>query len=695
MLHALLTLGLALTASLPVVEPKDDLVITESTRIKAGEYVIPDEGEPGVIRVEGEGIVLVLEGVVIRGAKEGQAPDTFTGTGLVIKGSAHLISGGAFHGFKVGVMVDGGEGHWLMRQDVGGNFAQRLKSSPAAEDSSDWLRPHQNDEGEWAENYGAGIWVRNGKDVRVVGCSGHNSQNGVILDRTSESLVKGCDFTYNSGWGVALWRSSGNRIEGNRFDWCVRGFSNGVYARGQDSAGILVFEQSSGNTFIRNSATHCGDGFFLYAGHETTKGTGKGGCNDNVVTENDFSFAVANGIEATFSTGNRFTRNRLEGCNYGIWAGYSRQSVFAENVIRDCTYAGVAIEHGSKNEIRGNLIENCRKGVWLWWDEDPEFIESVYGQNNRTDSADTLLEDNVITGGEAAIDLAESARIRLIGNFITGAEQDLLKKGECPDLENTPAAKAPELALPTYQEDPKAIRGRRYIIIHEWGPYDFSSPLLSPTYVEGGSSAVFHLLGATSGLRIAEIKGDVEINVEIELGRGVLLRVTPKQSTGAFLSFSFVLQVGETELEAAGTLLDTVWQVRHWQWEQDPREDPEAWAAMLETRPVVARRVRHLDLRFDARGPGGGMAADRFATAAETELDLPEGEYEIATVSDDGVRVFIDEEEILSNWTHHALTEDTARIRIEAGKHRIRVEHFEIDGLARLTFNLRLIKESE
>ena len=695
MLHALITLGLAFSTALPVVEPTDDLVITESTRIKAGEYVIPDAGEPGVIRVEGEGVVLVLEGVVIRGVKEDQAPDTFIGTGLLIKGSAHIVHGGAFHGYKVGVKVDGGEGHWLRGLDVGRNFAQKLKSTPAAEDPSDWLRPHKNDDGEWAASYGAGIWVRNAKDVRVLSCIGHNSQNGVILDRTTGSLVKGCDFSYNSGWGLALWRSSDNRIEDNVFNWCVRGYSHGVYDRGQDSAGILVFEQSSRNTITRNSATHGGDGFFLYAGHETTKETGKGGCNDNVVTLNDFSHAVANGIEATFSTGNRFAQNRLEDCNYGIWAGYSRQSEFTDNVIRDCTHAGVAIEHGSENTIRGNSIENCKRGVRLWWDEDQEFLESVYGQNSRTDSADTLVAGNVITGGETAIELAASARIRLKGNFVTGAKQALKKMGECPELEDAPADQAPKLAVPTYPDEPEAIRGRRYIIVHEWGPYDFTVPLLSPAYVEGGRSAVFHLLGVPGGLKLADRVGDVEVSVEIEPGRGVALRVTPKEDAAALLPFSFKVLVGDRELPAAGTLLNTIWKARYWQWEKDPREDPEAWSAMLETDPIRTQRLRRLDLRFDSGGPGGGIAVDRFATVAETELLLPAGEYEITTVSDDGIRVFLNDEEILSNWTHHAPAEDTARFTVGAGKHRIRVEHFEIDGHARLSFSLRRVPKAE
>ena len=53
MLKLLAFLALLTSPALPEVAPKDDLVITESCRIRPGTYVIPDAGEPGVIRIEG------------------------------------------------------------------------------------------------------------------------------------------------------------------------------------------------------------------------------------------------------------------------------------------------------------------------------------------------------------------------------------------------------------------------------------------------------------------------------------------------------------------------------------------------------------------------------------------------------------------------------------------------------------------
>jgi parallel beta-helix repeat protein len=45
--------------------------------------------------------------------------------------------------------------------------------------------------------------------------------------------------------------------------------------------------------------------------------SGKRGCNDNVLRENDFSYAPTNGIEVTFSR-NIIAGNRVFECDHGI-----------------------------------------------------------------------------------------------------------------------------------------------------------------------------------------------------------------------------------------------------------------------------------------------------------------------------------------------------------------------------------------
>ena len=118
-----------------------------------------------------------------------------------------------------------------------------------------------------------------------------------------------------------MYRSSRNKILHNQLDFNVRGYSHGIFNRGQDSADILVFEQCNENTFAYNSATHGGDGFFLWAGQHTMD-TGEGGCNDNFIYKNDFSYAPTNGVEVTFSK-NYIRDNIIKECDNGIWGGYS------------------------------------------------------------------------------------------------------------------------------------------------------------------------------------------------------------------------------------------------------------------------------------------------------------------------------------------------------------------------------------
>ena len=153
----------------------------------------------------------------------------------------------------------------------------------------------------------------------------------------------------------------------NRIDWCVRGYSHGFYNRGQDSAGLLMYEQSSNNIVAYNSVTHGGDGLFLWAG-QSTMDTGQGGANDNLFYRNDFSHAPTNGIEATFSR-NTFLNNRVEECWHGVWGGYSYDSWWIGNRFARNTEA-IAIEHGQGNRIHGNTFDGDETAIRLWQNAD-------------------------------------------------------------------------------------------------------------------------------------------------------------------------------------------------------------------------------------------------------------------------------------------------------------------------------------
>ena len=643
------------------------------------------------LRVVADGVTLDLTGAVLRGAEAGTEPDRYRGIGIFVEGRKNVtIRGGRLQGFRCAILVKDCESVLIEGIDVSGNFRQRLRSTPEKEFSGDWLWPHENDAQQWRKNYGAGICLENCRKCVVSECVGRKQQNGLILDRCTETKVKDNDFSFNSGWGIALWRSSRNEIVQNRCDWCVRGYSHGVYARGQDSAGFLVFEQCHENLFGKNSATHSGDGFFLYAGNETLKRTGQGGCNHNMVFLNDFSHAVANAIEATFSRGNTFRQNVCDDSNYGIWAGYSYDNMIHGNAIRDNSIAGIAIEHGMRILIQCNDLERNPRGIWLWWDNDEDLLKSRFGQAHPCLSKTYLIADNRFRGDKVAVYLRRTTDYALseentyegVGTRLDA--DDRSAAGEAKGL--TPQPREAFAGLPRghpfLPEDHP--RGRQHILVDEWGPLDPKEYAVFPARVVGWGACAFHVLGPASEY---EVEG-LPAGLTVEKGARTF-RV--RGGAAGLTEFGCRVRVGGKVFPLTGLLLNAQWRIRHWKWskDKDPREHPDAWK---QGEPLVDRTSDRLDYTWAMGGPAAGVPADRFATRAETTMHLPTGRYEIRTVSDDGVRVFIDGRKVQEDWTWHPPKENRSTVELEGGEHTIVVEHFEIDGYAVLRFDLRPVK---
>jgi hypothetical protein len=201
-----------------------------------------------------------------------------------------------------------------------GWYAQRLASSVAAENESDRLRPIGDAQGAWLARHGAAISLSACTDVEISGCSGRRGQNGILLERTSGAVIHGNDFSFLSGWGLALDAASGNLVSHNAFDYCVRGFSQGIYGLGQGSAALLLSGPCADNVFAYNRATHAGNGLLIVAGFDPAAPPARvtalpAGSSRNLFYQNDFSFAVASGVDVTFASADRFVENVVRGCH--------------------------------------------------------------------------------------------------------------------------------------------------------------------------------------------------------------------------------------------------------------------------------------------------------------------------------------------------------------------------------------------
>ena len=278
-----------LSAQTPEIPLTRGMKITASCRIKPGKYALAaDSTAPAAVcTIEGDNIEVDFQHAELRGAEDGTMPDRFYGYAIVVRGKNVQLKNAQARGYKIALYAEDADQLVIDNCDFSYNYRPRLKSTRLQEDETDWLSYHHNDQDEWLR-YGAGIYLRNCTRATVRGCRISGNQNALLMTGCNDALVYNNFFNFNAGIGIGLYRSSRNRVMHNRLDWNVRGSSHGHYQRGQDSAGILVYEQSSDNTIAFNSATHCGDGLFLWAG-QSTMDTGKGGCNDNIIFGNDFS----------------------------------------------------------------------------------------------------------------------------------------------------------------------------------------------------------------------------------------------------------------------------------------------------------------------------------------------------------------------------------------------------------------------
>lgn len=708
----------------------DDTKITASCRIViAPETVIEDANGDGVIHIAASNIVVEFaEGSVLRGSPPGRSPAEYAGYGIRIDGQTGVtLKNVRAAGFLCAIWGTGCDALMLEDCAIADIRRHHLKSTPAAEDGGDWLWPHKNDEQEWRRNYGGAICIESAKGVTVRRCRVRDSQNGLILDRVSESKIYDNDFSFLSGWGVAMWRSSRNLISRNALDFCVRGYSHGVYNRGQDSAGFLVFEQCSGNVFAENSATHGGDGFFGFAGREAIGEAPppaggfdykRRGCNDNLLIGNDFSYAPAHGIEMTFSFGNRYINNRLvENAICGVWGGYSQDTLIAGNEFGgngEMGYGlergGVNIEHGRNNRVIGNRFSRNRCGVHLWWDEEGDFLKKPWGAANGSDSKDNLIAGNTFGADELVFHFRGPGDVTIGPNTIRDAKQDIkadethriVRSDQSPPAVDVPPYEALGESRPVGARP--ALRGRDKIIMTEWGPWDHAAPLVR--LVEPGANAHVYEVHKLPGEPMARlegrgVKGAWDGAIKDGAGRYVVSADAP-----GVHPYTLQVRGGEFVKELRGTLVAATWNVAFFPWKTggdggetiDPREDLDAWRA-LATKGAVAASVDRLAFKFSHGGPANlkvsdalkdsGIGGNHFGLIAKAVLPLTRGKWRLTTLSDDGVRVLADGKPIIENWTWHTPTRDSGVLDLDADRTvELVVEYFEIDGFAVLEFEI-------
>lgn len=101
--------------------------------------------------------------------------------------------------------------------------------------------------------------------------------------------------------------------------------------------------------------------------------------------------------------------------------------------------------------------------------------------------------------------------------------------------------------------------------------------------------------------------------------------------------------------------------------------------------PSVQRQDAQVDFDWGSGAPAAGIGADQFASRWEGFVEAPStGDFTFWTESDDGVRLWVNGNLVIDNWTLHSPTwNSSAPIALQAGqRYAIRMEQFERSGQA-------------
>lgn len=109
--------------------------------------------------------------------------------------------------------------------------------------------------------------------------------------------------------------------------------------------------------------------------------------------------------------------------------------------------------------------------------------------------------------------------------------------------------------------------------------------------------------------------------------------------------------------------------------------------ANLSGSPSWTTTYSQIGFNWGTGGPGGGINGNQFSARFQRDEFLQAGTYRFYATSDDGVRVYVNDQLVINGWIVQAPTTYYGDVALGTGTHRIRVEYFQNGGEALLYVN--------
>ena len=103
----------------------------------------------------------------------------------------------------------------------------------------------------------------------------------------------------------------------------------------------------------------------------------------------------------------------------------------------------------------------------------------------------------------------------------------------------------------------------------------------------------------------------------------------------------------------------------------------------LSGEPVFESCTSQIDYNWGRGSPGNGVRSDNFSIRWSGKFSFDEGVYAFTTIADDGVRLWVDGEQLVNAWVPQAATSYSARKSLSTGTHLVQMEYYERGGSTR------------
>lgn len=97
----------------------------------------------------------------------------------------------------------------------------------------------------------------------------------------------------------------------------------------------------------------------------------------------------------------------------------------------------------------------------------------------------------------------------------------------------------------------------------------------------------------------------------------------------------------------------------------------------LEGTPVASASTGEINYDWGEGSPASGVPSDHWSGQWTTYVDFSPGTYRITTQNDDGVRVWLGDKHVISDWNKHPVVTNQATVSLLGGRYSMAVDYFD------------------